>query len=76
MTLKEYLKDLNNLAEQTPEILDMEVVTSIDDEGNGFNRVSYTPCIGRYDSDDRDFTNKDNDEDPIGIDECNAVCLN
>lgn len=40
MKLKEYAKHLSDLAEQYP---DVEVYTSKDSEGNGYNRVVYMP---------------------------------
>ena len=41
MNLRQYIGFLNELATENPEALDMPVVTSIDDEGNGFNDVNY-----------------------------------
>lgn len=43
MKLKAYLAELNKLVESNPEALEFEVVTSIDDEGNGYNIVNYEP---------------------------------
>lgn len=75
MTLREFMENLNELIKENPETLDMEVVTSRDDEGNGFNRVYFTPSKGIY---------EDNDFIPFGSyedyerNECdtNAVCIN
>ncbi len=52
MKLREYYKDLQKLIEDHPESLDMEMVTSIDDEGNGFNRVNFSAQLGYFDGDD------------------------
>ncbi len=65
MKLKEYVKNLTDLLETRPETAEYDVVTSTDDEGNGFNLVHYTPTVGHYE--DRDFTEEQ---------EINAVCVN
>ena len=45
VTLRELIAHLINISEETPESLDYLVVTSRDDEGNGFNVVFYHPSI-------------------------------
>ena len=55
MKLKEYVENLNKLLEERPDTADMDVVTSRDDEGNGYNLVYFAPTIGHLDE-DRDFT--------------------
>lgn len=67
MTLREYLKQLNELVKEKPEVLDYRVITSSDDEGNEYNRVHYPASIGNFEDEDREF----NEEKPS-----NAVCLN
>ena len=67
MNLKEYATSLNKLLEDHPEAAEFQVVTSIDDEGNGFNKVFYEPQLGGYNEEDREF-----DENLVH----NAVCLN
>jgi len=67
MTFKEYAENINKLLKERPETADLIVVTSKDDEGNGFNMVHYTPSVGNYDEEDRDF----NEEKKV-----NAVCVN
>lgn len=47
MKLKQYLEQLNKLAKENPESLEMEVFTSRDDEGNGYNAVYYSPAVHR-----------------------------
>lgn len=66
MKLKDYLKQLNDLVKENPEILTMEVITSKDDEGNGFNKVHYSPSFGHFDGDNYDSNSR----------KINAVCLN
>lgn len=75
MTLKEYFEQLQEFIKENPDALELEVVTSIDDEGNGFNRVYYGPSKGNYDGDS--FTSVDSFEDyNMDGEDVNAVCLN
>ena len=46
MTLREYLDNLNKAVNEHPEYLELEVITSKDDEGNGYNVVYYGPTVG------------------------------
>jgi len=52
MQLKEYINNLNDFAQQYPESLDMECITSEDDEGNGYNYIWATPTLGIFDDND------------------------
>ena len=78
MLLSEYIKELQKLVEESPEALDMEVVYAKDDEGNGFQTVSCTPCVGNYDGEQwgefqpEEYLAEDGEE---GY-ELNAVCIN
>lgn len=45
MKLKKYLKYLQKLLEENPHLKDAEIYFSADDEGNGYQKVSYTPSI-------------------------------
>ena len=67
MKLSEYITSLNKLLEENPEASDYLVITSIDDEGNGFSPVHYSPQIGGYDEDGKEF-----DENLTA----NSVCVN
>lgn len=70
-TLKEFLSDLQEFVAENPEALEYTVVTSKDDEGNGYNEIYYTPSIGRYE--DGDFEQPEDDDEDFTP---NAVCLN
>jgi len=74
MKFKDYVANLNKLLDARPETAEMSVVTSIDDEGNGFNTVHYHPTVGSLE-DGGDFTSERSDdftpEQPL-----NAVCVN
>ena len=67
MKFKEYVENLNKLLNERPETAELDVVTSSDDEGNSYNLVHYTPTVGHFDDDDREFTEEL---------EINAVCVN
>ena len=75
MKLKQYLEQINNLIKENPNALEMEVITSKDDEGNGFNPVYYTPSKGIFE--DREFISYEQYEDwEREESETNAVCVN
>jgi hypothetical protein len=63
----QFIENLNNLIKEMPECADFDVVTSKDDEGNGFSPVHYEPQIGSYDKEDREFKE---------YKKPNAVCVN
>jgi len=67
MKLKVFAENINKLLKERPQTAEFEVVTSIDDEGNGFNLVHYEPQVGNYDKEDREFEPEK---------ELNAVCIN
>ena len=67
MKLNEYVANLNKLLKDNPDIGELEIVTSIDDESNGYNEVSYFPSIGYYDKAEDRFTTGGR---------INSVCVN
>ena len=67
MKLKEFSENINKLLADRPETAEFEVVTSKDDEGNGFNIVHYSPSVGSYNEEEREFKEES---------ELNAVCVN
>ncbi len=77
MRVKEYLEALNKLVNDNPGALELELITSIDDEGNGYNRVFYTPSLAIYDGSELIVTWDENEEEiPVTIDKANCICLN
>ena len=68
MKLKEFIESLNEIVKENPNSLEMEVICSADDEGNHFNRVYYSPTIGRY--------NSDGEFESDTILKPNAICIN
>jgi hypothetical protein len=75
MKLREWKEELEKFIEQDPSVLDLEVVTASDDEGNYFNRIYYGPGKGYFA--EGDFTPVEQLEDnAIPEATSNAVCLN
>lgn len=66
MTLQEYANHINSLAKKNP---NLKVVYAIDDEGNRFQEVVFTPTVGEFDG---------HDFEPLGnvCRRANAVCVN
>ena len=65
MKLKEYVENLTKLLNDRPETAEFDVLTSIDDEGNGFNLVDCLPSVGTYTDGEFQDENKPN-----------AICVN
>lgn len=79
MTLKEWKKELDNLIASHPEVLDLSVIYSVDDEGNDYKTVEYSPCTGILKLDPAgNFQGLylDSEVTKDEISRCNAVCLN
>lgn len=75
ITFKEYLEKLNNYLRDNPEVADMIVVSSSDDEGNSFNPVISAPIKGMYEG--GEFTSFTQFEDSeLALNPINAVCIN
>jgi len=67
MLLSDFINNLTTLVEENPEMANLIVCTSKDDEGNGHSLVTYKPSIGSYDEEEREFT-------PEKV--VNAICVN
>lgn len=68
MKLRQYMRQLVELAETDPDMLDLAVITS-SDEGNGYNQVHFSPSLGHFDGQEFD-NSKEANKKP------NAICLN
>ena len=81
MKFKDYVKGLQEFLEKNPKTAEMEVVTSIDDEGNGYNAVQFGASIAQFYSMEDPwlelvgFYEKENKESPA-LEDCNAVIIN
>lgn len=69
MKMKEFVDNCVQLLKDNPEIADFDVISSINDEGNAFNEVTFTPTIGLFN--DGDF-----DDVVESTSNLNAVCIN
>ncbi len=67
MTYKEFVDNQVKFLKENPGLAELDVITSQDDEGNGFTRVVFEPQAGNF-YDDCEF---DGDKQPF-----NAVCVN
>lgn len=75
MILREFIENLHKFVKENPETLDMQVITSMDDEGNGFNPITYTPSKGIYEN--KEFISLNEYKDWGRSDyETNAICIN
>jgi len=74
MKLKEYLEELNKIIEQNPEALEMEVIYAKDDEGNGYQKVNFSPSLGWADI--RHYYIDYFEENGRTEEEPNCVCIN
>ena len=74
MKFNEYLTELNKIAKKNPETLSMDVIYARDDEGNGYQQVSYKPSKGFYDGDE--FTGEAQFEEEEITEKPNAICIN
>jgi len=80
MTLETFLENIQKMVQEKPELLEYEVITAIDDEGNGFNPVHWTPTVCQYNEDSReirseeDYNEEKEDDDPDF--KPNAICVN
>lgn len=75
MTLNEFIKGLNKFVKENPETLGMQVITSGDDEGNGFNLVHYSPTKGVYKYGDF-ISSQQYEECDLDANKTNSVCIN
>ena len=56
ITFKQYIEMLNDILSKNNEIADFIVVSSNDEEDNGFSPVFYAPTIGYYDGNNEFLT--------------------
>ena len=52
MTLKEYITQLQDLAERRPEANDLQVIYAKDEEGNGYEPIHFSPSLGKLEGRD------------------------
>lgn len=71
MKLREFLSDINRFARNNPACLEMDVICSTDDEGNGYNTNFLGIEQGQYE--DGEFWGDDSED---GDCIANTVCIN
>jgi hypothetical protein len=81
MKLSEYIKSLQDFVKKDPRNAELTVVYSADDEGNAYQEVHYSPTIGEYIPDDREWRAfaDDPDQDPedmVDESDINSICIN
>lgn len=77
MKFKDYVKTLNEILATNPESAEYDVIYSIDEEGNDFKNIYYTPTVGYYDSGGFISVEQFEEYEDEGYD-CiiNSVCVN
>ena len=66
LNFEQFVAAATRKLKENPNMAKMPVVYSIDDEGNAYNKVHYTPTVGEWDGQDFD----DDSKNP------NVVCIN
>lgn len=72
MTLNDYIQSLIEFRDEHDRFAEFQVITSTDDEGNGFNLINFPPSYGYFE--DGEFTNT-NPSDEYANDP-NSICVN
>jgi len=77
MKLKEYIESLQKIAEERPETLEWELISSIDDEGNGYNKVQNEPSTCLFEFEDGELLSYEYDEndEEIEVPESKHNCI-
>ncbi len=73
MTLNEYINNLLIFAKNNPEVAEYECVYGVDDEGNSYDRVKFTPTVMKADSLENQNLELTEVNNPT---EGNVVCIN
>ena len=74
MKLRGYIENLNKIIRENPRASELEVIYSIDSEGNSFHPVYFEPTEGHFE--DGEFLSKEQLEDWDRYAETNAICIN
>lgn len=80
MKLKEFLENIQEMIKEDPSLLELDVITSKDAEGNGYEEVYWSPSPGVYDSDENEFVPSNSEdfeeEHEYTKEDINAICIN
>jgi len=72
MKLKEYIKSLNKMVKENPELNNFDVIYSVDDKGSTYKEVYCTPSVGVFYYNGEFFM----DDDILDNEIENAICIN
>jgi len=79
MKLKEFLNNIQKMVKEDPSLLELDVITAKDSEGNGFEEVYYTPSPGVF-TEDSEFVPSDSEDFEEEYEytkkDINAICIN
>lgn len=75
MTLQEFLNGLTEFIRENPDAINLQVITSKDDEGTGFNEVHYSPGTGYFDGESFNVSGHLKEDGQVTR-SINAVCIN
>lgn len=80
MKFKEFLEKANELATNYPQSLDMDIIYSIDDEGNAYHKVHSEPSLVQVEDPSEYYLDivgfyKEGQND-IALEDCNVVIIN
>jgi hypothetical protein len=73
MKLSTYIESLEDALKKYG---DLEVIYSSDEEGNSFDKINFSPTIGHFFSEDREWISEDSILDDDLEYEINSVCVN
>ena len=81
MKVKDYLNHLNKIIKENPQIKEYELIYSIDDEGNEYNKVNNLPAIVQVENiEENRFLEivgfYENGCEDINKKDCNALIIN
>lgn len=73
MKLSEYIKNLESILKENG---DLEVIYASDDEGNSYDKIYFTPSVGHYNSEEKEYFQEGESMEEMELTEINAVCVN
>ena len=76
MKLKEFLENIQLAIANVENWEELEVITSSDDEGNSYSGVYFSPTIGFFDKEDKEFYAEESERWDDVVLANNAICIN
>lgn len=75
MKVQDYINNLIDIVKNNPEVGSYKCIYSVDDEGNSYHKVLYTPTVMKVESFDNQYLEIE-DRKPTGRLKGNALCIN